>query len=53
MKDLTRLEAGSLKSPDIAHGFFSRDGGVSIGIYESLNCGPGSQDAPDAVAGPA
>ena len=28
----------------IAHGFFGRTGGVSSGIYESLNCGPGSSD---------
>lgn len=33
-----------------AHGFFTRQGGVSGGIYESLNCGPGSRDAPEAVA---
>ncbi|HEY0106877.1 MAG TPA: peptidoglycan editing factor PgeF [Rhizomicrobium sp.] len=29
----------------IAHGFFGRRGGVSTGIFESLNCGPGSGDA--------
>lgn len=29
----------------IAHGFFSREGGVSTGLYGSLNCGPGSGDA--------
>ena len=28
----------------IAHGFFNRKGGVSKGIYKSLNCGPGSND---------
>ena len=33
----------------IKHGFFGRKGGVSAGIYDSLNCGPGSNDAPDAV----
>jgi hypothetical protein len=33
----------------IAHGFFSRDGGVSTGVYASLNCGPGSRDKPEAV----
>ena len=47
---MNRLETESLKLPDIAHGFFGRAGGVSTGIYESLNCGPGSKDAPDAVA---
>ena len=33
----------------ITHGFFGRYGGVSTGVYESLNCGPGSQDDPAAV----
>jgi YfiH family protein len=35
--------------PGIAHGFFTRHGGVSRGIYASLNCGPGSADDPGAV----
>lgn len=34
----------------IRHGFFTREGGVSQGIYASLNCGPGSNDDPAAVA---
>ncbi|MEW5727822.1 MAG: peptidoglycan editing factor PgeF [Pseudomonadota bacterium] len=34
----------------IRHGFFTREGGVSAGIYASLNCGPGSADDPRAVA---
>ena len=33
----------------IAHGFFTRRGGASTGIYEGLNCGLGSQDVADAV----
>lgn len=33
----------------IAHGFFTRRGGVSEGIYASLNCGPGSKDDRAAV----
>jgi YfiH family protein len=33
----------------IAHGFFTRRGGVSEGIYAGLNCGMGSKDAPEAV----
>lgn len=33
----------------IMHGYFGRKGGVSAGIYDSLNCGPGSNDAPEAV----
>jgi len=50
MTELNRRQAESLKSSGIAHGFFGRDGGVSTGIYSSLNCGPGSKDASDAVA---
>jgi hypothetical protein len=34
----------------VRHGFFTREGGVSEGIYASLNCGPGSKDDPAAVA---
>ncbi len=33
----------------VQHGFFGRKGGVSAGIYDSLNCGPGSKDVPEAV----
>jgi YfiH family protein len=33
----------------IAHGFFTRKGGVSQGIYASLNCGSGSRDDPPSV----
>ena len=36
-------------SPGIRHGFFTRHGGVSQGIYASLNCGLGSQDEAAAV----
>ena len=32
-----------------AHGFFTREGGVSTGIYAGLNCGLGSSDAREAV----
>lgn len=31
--------------PRIAHGFFGRQGGVSGGLYASLNCGLGSGDS--------
>jgi YfiH family protein len=34
----------------IRHAFFTRDGGVSRGIYASLNAGVGSQDDPKHVA---
>ena len=43
------LHADNLKAPGIAHGFFGRSGGVSGGLYASLNCGPGSGDARDSV----
>jgi YfiH family protein len=33
----------------VKHAFFTRRGGVSKGIYHSLNCGLGSGDDPDAV----
>lgn len=33
----------------VRHAFFTRQGGVSAGIYESLNCGPGSDDDPACV----
>src|ERR1700757_531814 len=36
--------------PAIRHAFFTRKGGVSGGVYESLNCGFGSGDAAKAVA---
>lgn len=34
----------------IRHAFFTRTGGVSSGLYASLNCGLGSGDDPAAVA---
>jgi hypothetical protein len=47
---MKRLTATSLNLPGVAHGFFGRDGGVSTGLYQSLNCGPGSSDDAPAVA---
>ena len=32
------------KFNNIKHGFFNNKGGVSSGIYKSLNCGKGSND---------
>jgi len=34
---------------NIQHGFFTKNGGVSTGVYESLNCSPGSDDQLDNV----
>ena len=44
------LSALTLQSAGVAHGFFTRRGGVSKGVYDSLNGGVGSRDAPEAVA---
>jgi YfiH family protein len=44
------IELGNLKDlPGIRHGFLTRHGGVSTGIYASLNCGLGSKDDHGAV----
>lgn len=32
------------KFSDVSHGFFNKNGGISKGIYKSLNCGVGSKD---------
>ena len=42
------IEAPALAG--IRHAFFTRNGGVSTGVYGSLNGGVGSRDAADAVA---
>ena len=34
----------------VRHGFFTRQGGASSGIFAGLNCGPGSSDQSDIVA---
>ena len=50
---MTDTAPEALRSPllrDLPHGFFTRRGGVSTGVWESLNCGPGSDDDPAAVA---
>ena len=45
------LQAPTLSAlPGIRHGFFTRAGGVSDGVYASLNGGIGSDDAPGKVA---
>jgi YfiH family protein len=43
------LTAPPLTTSKIAHGFFGRTGGVSDGIFASLNCGPGSGDTREKV----
>jgi polyphenol oxidase len=44
------LQSSALaKLPGISHAFFTREGGVSAGLYATLNGGVGSDDAADAV----
>lgn len=44
------LQAQSLvRLAPVRHGFFTRDGGVSEGVYATLNGGVGSDDAPARV----
>jgi polyphenol oxidase len=43
------IETEHLKFDGIGHGFFTRGGGHSTGIFASLNCGLGSSDDPDLV----
>ena len=45
------LQAAALCAlPGIRHAFFTRDGGVSTGVYASLNGGAGSHDVPANVS---
>jgi len=44
------LSAETLAAPGLAHAFFTRRGGVSTGLYASLNGGVGSRDEPGAVS---
>ena len=49
MTALSPLTHPLLDKAGIKHGFFTRQGGVSEGIYASLNTGVGSKDDPAAV----
>jgi hypothetical protein len=52
---LVKMELAPLQSQRLAalegisHGFFTRRGGVSEGIYQSLNCGHGSGDRQENI----
>ena len=43
---LDPIRSGHLRAP---HGFFTRRGGASSGVFGGLNCGPGSSDQAEAV----
>jgi polyphenol oxidase len=44
------VRADTLALPGIRHAFFTREGGVSNGVYRSLNAGTGSHDSAAHVA---
>jgi YfiH family protein len=44
------LTSEALRADGVIHGFFTREGGVSAGLYRSLNVGSGSRDDRTAVA---
>ncbi len=46
---LEPITAPALDGPRVSHGFFTREGGVSTGVYASLNGGIGSRDARESV----
>ena len=49
MSDAVFLRSNVLPGDGIAHAFFTRQGGVSTGVYDSLNGGVGSKDDPACV----
>lgn len=49
MRDVPALTHPLLDVAGVRHAFFTRQGGVSEGIYASLNVGSGSKDDPAAV----
>ena len=46
----TTLEIITSDALDVRHGFFTRKGGASSGIFAGLNCGTGSSDQTEIVA---
>lgn len=44
------LEKITSDAIEACHGFFTRKGGASSGIFSGLNCGPGSSDQAEVVA---
>ncbi len=43
------ITAGALNHSSLSHGFFTRSGGASEGVYAGLNCGLGSNDRTETV----
>ena len=48
--DAMMLEIITSDALPARHGFFTRKGGASSGIFQGLNCGPGSSDQAEIVA---
>lgn len=48
-RPITAESLDAMDQAGIRHGFFTRDGGVSDGIYRGLNVGLGSNDDPEKV----
>ena len=44
------LEILTSDAIQLRHGFFTRKGGASSGIFAGLNCGPGSTDQSEMVS---
>jgi YfiH family protein len=49
VSELPVITSPLLALPGVRHAFFTRQGGVSQGIYQALNVGLGSRDDPEAV----
>ncbi len=43
------IQSDALQLPGLSHGFFTRQGGYSSGVFSSLNCGLGSGDDRETV----
>ena len=43
------IKSSLFADASIRHGYFTREGGVSDGIYGSLNCGAGSSDRAENI----
>jgi YfiH family protein len=50
VNELNPVRLDALRVDGVRHAFFTREGGVSQGVYATLNGGVGSRDAPHAVA---
>lgn len=52
ISDLQPIKCSELgnRNPKIVHGFYTRIGGLSGGVYKSLNVGQGSDDNPQHIA---